>query len=77
MSGKHDDISFQIPTKSEPGISSPIDSRSTFKYEGPELADHYNFSSYAKLIVKMIISLVFWRTDILWRKSSLPHKTLQ
>ena len=50
MSGKPSDISFQpMATKSEPGISSPADSSSTFKYEDPELVDHYDFFKLCKI----------------------------
>ena len=52
MSGKADDISFPMTTKSEPGISSPEDSRSIFKYEDPELVDHYEFFKLCKINIK-------------------------
>ena len=49
MSGKSDDINFPMPTKSEPGINSPEGSSSTFKYEDPELVDHYEFFKLCKI----------------------------
>ena len=52
MSGKSDDINFPIPTKSEPGINSPEGSSSTFKYEDPELVDHYEFFKLCKINIE-------------------------
>ena len=78
MSGKSDDINFPMPTKSEPGINSPEGSSSTFKYEDPELVDHYEFFKLCKInIEEDDVTSLLWRTDIPWRKFSSPYKTLQ